>query len=280
MTHDDILDLPVQGGPFPTVRTYLGGLLRGLLEDGADFSGKRPFGHGNWKGDLHRPLIRAGLIHGRLDEDGDVAEVDRVAADELILSLTEHVFAAPVGADLTAARDTLDAAITYLRGDSNPDWQTTLAHLKLARQCLADHAPAAPATPGRLAHLLSCVHDEAARGGDDPARTLRRILLLTDPANGDLTAGPVGADAARRPDGPPVGEAPHALEVHEQHWDAGAVNVPAWPVGAPVRYTGPRDLPNLGALRVIPSLHGYLTRVTDGRAEFSAPHRHFTAGGE
>ncbi|MDR6218600.1 hypothetical protein [Deinococcus soli (ex Cha et al. 2016)] len=280
MTYDDILELKIQDGPFPTIRTYLGGLLRGSLEDGADFSGKRPFGHGNWKGDLHRPLIKAGLIHGRLDEDGDIAEVDSVAGDQLLLSLVDHVFAAPVSADLTAARDTLDSAIAYLRAESDPDWQTTLAHLKLARQCLADHTPAAPATPGRLAYLLTCVHEEAARGVDDPARTLRRILLLTDPASGDLKAGPPQADAARGQDGPPFGEAPQAPAIHEQHWTPDPPVVPAWPVGAHVRYIGPRDLPNLGALRVIPSLHGYLTRVTDGRAEFSASHRHFTAGDE
>lgn len=53
--------------------------------------------------------------------------------------------------------------------------------------------------------------------------------------------------------------------------------IPAWGLGTNVVYVGPRpnDYPNIGALRVIPSMHAHLTRVSDGRAEFSAPHAHF-----
>lgn len=81
-----ILDLPMQpnDADAATVRDYLIALLAELWREQEGFSGKRPFGNSGWGYDLMEPLIRAGLIGGRFDEDGYVEDVDDEAGGRLI----------------------------------------------------------------------------------------------------------------------------------------------------------------------------------------------------
>ena len=70
-----------------TVREYLHQLLQTLWNEGEGFSGKRPFGNSGWEYEVYKPLIAAGFIPGRLDEDGYVDYVDRTFAEDYIRSL-------------------------------------------------------------------------------------------------------------------------------------------------------------------------------------------------
>ncbi len=82
----NILDLPMQGNDADakTVRDYLKALLSALWERDEDFSGKRPFGNSGWKYDLYLPLVKAGIVGGKLDSEGYIAEVAQAEADEVI----------------------------------------------------------------------------------------------------------------------------------------------------------------------------------------------------
>lgn len=84
-----ILDLPMPDGDelTPTIRAYLIALLASLWLNGEGFSGKRPLGNSGWQFDLYVPLIRAGLIAGRLDEDGYVEDCDDDAGARIIASV-------------------------------------------------------------------------------------------------------------------------------------------------------------------------------------------------
>lgn len=53
-----------------------------LEEDG--FSGKRPFGNSGWSHDIDKALIRANAVHGRLDGDGYIDDIDSQAAVDII----------------------------------------------------------------------------------------------------------------------------------------------------------------------------------------------------
>lgn len=77
------LDQPNDSGE-TTARGYLLRLLADVWRDGEGFNGKRPFGNSGWEGDLHLPMIRDGLVDGRLDSDGYIEAVDERQADELV----------------------------------------------------------------------------------------------------------------------------------------------------------------------------------------------------
>lgn len=88
-TARQILDLPLPAGndaDAATVRNYLIKLLTAVWRDNECFSGKRPFGNSGWDYDLYGPLVAAGLIGGRLDEDGYLEDVDDKAGDKLIFA--------------------------------------------------------------------------------------------------------------------------------------------------------------------------------------------------
>lgn len=89
VTSQEILDLPMPDGDqlTPTIRAYLIALLSALWLEGEGFSGKRPLGDSGWRIDLYVPLIRAGLIAGRLDGDGYVADCDDEAGARIIASV-------------------------------------------------------------------------------------------------------------------------------------------------------------------------------------------------
>lgn len=95
---DEVLDCPMAGhndANADTVREYLTALLRTLWTEEEGFSAKRPFGNSSWQYDVYIPLVKAGLISGKLDEDGYVEECDDKAADKLILAAIERL-GAPV----------------------------------------------------------------------------------------------------------------------------------------------------------------------------------------
>lgn len=80
-----LLDLPLPDNDAgaATVRDYLITLLRTLWSGGEDFI-KRPFGNSGWQHDIYAPMVTAGLIDGKLDEDGWIDHVDSRAADGLM----------------------------------------------------------------------------------------------------------------------------------------------------------------------------------------------------
>lgn len=86
-----VLDLPMQDNDAgaKTVREYLKELLAKVWEHGEGFSGKRPFGNSGWERDLHKPLVVAGLVAGKQDEDGYIDEIDDAAANDLIFEAIE-----------------------------------------------------------------------------------------------------------------------------------------------------------------------------------------------
>jgi hypothetical protein len=77
-----------------TIRDYLITLLARVWELSDDFSGKRPFGMSGWVYELYIPLMTAGLISGKLDEDGYVVEMDTDAGDRIIAAAIQELRAA------------------------------------------------------------------------------------------------------------------------------------------------------------------------------------------
>lgn len=78
LDHEDALGLRFDSdaGDNGTVRQYLYALLSTLWDEQEGFSGKRPFGNSGWDYDLYKPLIKAGYMDGKLDEDGCISECD------------------------------------------------------------------------------------------------------------------------------------------------------------------------------------------------------------
>ena len=75
-----------------TIRDYLRTLLTMVWEEGEDFDGKRPFGNSGWEHDLYKPLIKAGHIGGKLDENGYFEEVNYRQGNEFVKQLIASVF--------------------------------------------------------------------------------------------------------------------------------------------------------------------------------------------
>lgn len=76
-------------GELLTIREYLKTLLKTLWIEGEGFSGKRPFGNSGWQFDLYLPLIAAGVVKGKLDDEGFIEEVDEKAASNIIKQVIE-----------------------------------------------------------------------------------------------------------------------------------------------------------------------------------------------
>lgn len=88
-----VLDLPMDENDAgaKTIRDYMKALLRAVLTETEGFSGKRPFGNSGWDWDMHKPLVKAGLVDGTIDEDGFLEEHDSEAADKLLLSAVDDL---------------------------------------------------------------------------------------------------------------------------------------------------------------------------------------------
>ena len=74
-----------------TVHDYLKLLLKELWREGECFSGKRPFGDSGWEYDLYIPLVRAGVVVGEFDYEGDLDSFDIAAANKLVLELIDEL---------------------------------------------------------------------------------------------------------------------------------------------------------------------------------------------
>lgn len=88
-----VLDLAMQENDANavTIRDYMKALLRGILTEREGFSGKRPFGNSGWDWDMHKPLVKTGLVKGVLDTDGNLEEHDAEKADRLLLSAIDDL---------------------------------------------------------------------------------------------------------------------------------------------------------------------------------------------
>lgn len=85
------LELGPNDADAKTIREYLKALLKAVWTEGEGFSGKRPFGNSGWQYDMYPALIKAGMVTGKLDDQGFVEEVDDSAAEKLILGAIESL---------------------------------------------------------------------------------------------------------------------------------------------------------------------------------------------
>jgi len=92
-TPQQILALPMQenDADAATIGGYLIKLLATLWDEKDGFDGKRPFGDSGWDGDLVVALIQAGVIEGKLDEDGYIVSCDDDAAETLIAAAIQEL---------------------------------------------------------------------------------------------------------------------------------------------------------------------------------------------
>lgn len=81
-----------------TLAEWLGSLLATVWQKGEGFSGKRPWGNSGWESDPYPALIRAGLIEGKINEEGDwFDEIDEPAAEALIAAAIDRLTGGPGG---------------------------------------------------------------------------------------------------------------------------------------------------------------------------------------
>ena len=95
MKTKEILNLKINNPDFDenlTVKGYLKNLLFQVWKEGESFSGKRPFGNSGWEYDLYEPLVKAGVVDGSIDEDGDIEDIDLIQANRVVLKLIDHCF--------------------------------------------------------------------------------------------------------------------------------------------------------------------------------------------
>lgn len=72
-----------------TVRDYLKRLLKEVWEEEECFNGKRPFGNSGWQKEVAESLVKAGIMKGRMDEDGYLDDYDQKELDHLVLAAIE-----------------------------------------------------------------------------------------------------------------------------------------------------------------------------------------------
>lgn len=90
-TPEQVLALPMndEDSGATSVKDYLKRLLRTLWIEKDSFGGKRPFGNSGWSWDLYKPLIEAGYIRGRYDDEGYLEDCDDRAGFALIQAAIE-----------------------------------------------------------------------------------------------------------------------------------------------------------------------------------------------
>jgi len=101
VTPQQLLELPLgeNDSGESTIRGYLIRLLADVWTEQEGFDGKRPFGNSSWAYDLYVPLIRAGVVEGTFDGDGDLDDFSRESqqkADALILEAIKSLGAPSV----------------------------------------------------------------------------------------------------------------------------------------------------------------------------------------
>ena len=75
-----------------TIREYFQALLITLWDKQDGFSGKRPFGNSGWTADIAIPLVKAGFITGKVDEDGYLQDYNAEELDEYGRKLIRRIF--------------------------------------------------------------------------------------------------------------------------------------------------------------------------------------------
>lgn len=75
-TGEEILAVPMaqNDANAATIRGYLVALARAIWNEGAGFSGKRPFGNSGWSYDIATALYKAGAVAGETEQWGDGPE--------------------------------------------------------------------------------------------------------------------------------------------------------------------------------------------------------------
>lgn len=94
LNRDEILNLKIEHHLFDPnyrIRDYLCELLLNVWEERETFSGKRPFGNSNWEYDLYKPLVKNGVVEGKMNEDY-LESINEKQANNLIRSLIVHCF--------------------------------------------------------------------------------------------------------------------------------------------------------------------------------------------
>ncbi len=97
MNKREILKLKIESFDHPdetTIGDYFRLLLTELWREGECFNGKRPFGNSGWEWDLYKPLVKAGVVKGALDEEGWPEVESRDDANKIVQSLIDACFEA------------------------------------------------------------------------------------------------------------------------------------------------------------------------------------------
>lgn len=75
-----------------TIGEFLVELFSDLWAKGINFNAKRPYGSSGWKYDIYAALAAANVIHGVIDEDGCVSEINMIEADAIIIGVIKNSF--------------------------------------------------------------------------------------------------------------------------------------------------------------------------------------------
>jgi hypothetical protein len=70
-----------------TIGDFLIELLATLWTEKDQFSGKRPFGNSSWEYDLYVALVENNIVKGKIDEWGDIEDIDISLANKIILDI-------------------------------------------------------------------------------------------------------------------------------------------------------------------------------------------------
>lgn len=89
---EKVLNLNISEDEADTILDYLHHLLQTLMDKKEGFSGKHPFGDSGWEYDLYIPMVKAGFVSGKIDEDGYVNSIDKDEADAVLTQCIVHVF--------------------------------------------------------------------------------------------------------------------------------------------------------------------------------------------
>lgn len=102
MNYKDYINIPMKKNDAraKTIGEYLEKLLLTLWYEKDEFSGKRPFGNSCWEYEIYAALISAGVVEGKLAEEGYVEEVDIPSANRVVRELIFDAFAALKGGNV------------------------------------------------------------------------------------------------------------------------------------------------------------------------------------
>lgn len=91
----DLLDLEVEnpvGSGSITIREYFRLLLSTLWKKEKKFNGGAPFIDFGWREDIYVALVKADIVDGDVDEEGDVGWFDKIRAEAIVLEMIDDCF--------------------------------------------------------------------------------------------------------------------------------------------------------------------------------------------